>query len=375
MDLKPFCLLLLAVSLTACIYTDRSDNYQKASSIKPLEVPGNESLVAEPLYPIPEIRVRYDAFYDVVEDGFEVPRPEPLSAEREATKVRIQKVGNRQWILLEAPASQVWPLAQSFLSRSGLEVKKSVPSTGLIETHWLSFKSDSESKSQFRIRIEKGVRPETTEIHILHHQAAMNETPSDWPESSSSNERESWLLQEMANTLAVDIENKAASLLGQSVGGEVKAELLLEGGEPTIRLLLDQERAKATVKYALTKENFLLWGEKSEHGVYYAQFLDENEQRNWFVRAFKGKTKYQVKKAPMDLASILSGLNDSASVKQTFAGIPGVAFGNSNPDVGFFILLTKRERDVLVKVRDSRGLSPEPKVQKRLLSVLRRNLI
>lgn len=377
------------LSLSACIYTDRSDSYRKSGSIKDLEVPEDlSSDTIESLYPIPEVKKRYDAFYDVEEDGFEIPRPEAMSAEREAQKVKIQKVAGRQWVLLEAPASQVWPLAQSFLINAGLGVQTSVPSTGLIETDWVSFKNKEDSQAmRFRIRIEKGLRPDTTEVHFLHQGAEPDKARSidSWPQTSDDPERADWIMMEMANSLALDIGNKAASLLGQSVGGQAKAELTVENGEPVLALNLDQDRAWATVQQAVQKGSLLTWEVGANDRVIYAQYLDPKARSTWHLERSVStkqlsmeskKSRYQIEEAPYTLNEVLANLSDIPASRALFADVAEAKFGQSGLEpVGILIRLQQSGGRILVKVRDMNGELLDSRINKKVLIEIRKHLI
>lgn len=373
-----FLAVAISSSLTGCIFRDRSEDYQRTGSIKPIMVPdGVSSVPLEPLYPIPDVQEQTAAFYDIRTDGFVVPRPEQMSAEGEKSKIKIQKVGELRWILAEAPTSQVWPLTQSFLSRTGINVLQSTPSTGLIQTDWVVFKADPESRNQFRIRIEKGLRPETTEIHVLQHQVTGDKaTFNSWPETSTNPERESWMLDELANALAGDIENKAASLLGQAVGGDVKAELFMDGSEPALRLRVPRSRAWATMAHSLTREGFISWDEASEKGVFYTQFRDESKKRNWFIRLFTFEPASSTKEAPHTLNEVLMHLSSQEEVRRLFDDIEGVAFGEPlEKSYGYLVVLYPQGNDFIVKIRSARGERINLADNKRMLAVIRRNLI
>lgn len=370
--------LSLSLVLSGCIFRDRSEDYQRTGSIKPIELPeGVSSVPLEPLYPIPDVHEQQAAFYDIKTDGFVVPRPEPMSAEAEQSKIKIQKVGEHRWILAEAPTGQVWPLTQSFLSQVGIEVAQSVPATGLVQTDWVVFKADPGTKSQFQIRIEKGLRPDSTEVHVLQREAPVDtQQLAAWPQRSSNPEREAWLLDQLANALAVDIGNKAASLLGQSVGGEVKAELFMDGAEPALRLRLPGSRAWATVAHALNLEGYRLWDEDSERRIFYVQFRDESKKRNWFVRLFTFEPASAAKETPYKLNDILTHLAPKEEARGLFGNIPGTAFGEPlEKGLGYLVVLRQQGDEVVVKLRDHRGLKLDLADNKRMLAVIRRNLI
>jgi len=374
----PVLLVLFTLLVSGCIFRDRSEDYRRTGSIKPISLPdGVTSIPLEPLYAIPEIQQGEGGFYDIRTDGFVVPRPEAMSAEAEKSKIKIQKVGERRWVLAEAPTSQVWPLAQSFFSNYGIQVAQSVPATGLVLTDWVVFKSDETTKSQFQIRIEQGLRPDTTEIHVLQHQVAADARElGAWPARSTNPEREAWLLDELANALAADIDNRAASLLGQSVGGQVKAELFMDGAEPALRLRLSESRAWATVAHAMNRDGYLLWDEDSNRKIYYVQFNDPAKKRGWFIRLFTFEPASAATETPYKLKDLLTHLAPREEVRALFGDLPDVAFGEPlAKGLGYLVVLSSEGGDVVLKVRNHRGARLELSDNKRMLAIIRRNLI
>ncbi len=370
-----FCLSLLT---TGCIYTDRSEEYLKSGSLVSVSLPdGVESKPLEPLYPIPEVTPRLDTFLVTDLGGDGVPRPDAMSAERQAAAVKIQKVSGRQWLLIDAPPSQVWPLAQSFLSKSGINVVRSDAASGLIQTDWVEFKLDEATKTHYQIRIEKGVRPESTEIHILQDQIPVSaKAPTSWPKRSTDAEREFWLLEIMANDLALGINNKAASLLGQSVGGQSKAQLTMYQNEPALHLHLDKARAWATLAHAATKEGFIRWDEDDVQNVFYLQYTGDYKRPNWFVRLFTWGSGAPVTSAPHSMTMALGHLRDTPDVRAFMGHLRDADFkGPLANGAGYFLVLSQVPDGFIVRVRDYRGAELPAQKNKKLLALLRRNLI
>ena len=377
MIIKTLLPLTLLMVLSGCIFRDLSSDYQRAESLEPIEVPNNmASTPMEPLYPIPDVEVEEQAFYDIEKDGFVVPRPEPMSAERENAKIKIQRVGERRWILAEAPTSQVWPLTQSFLSSYGIGVVAREPGVGLVETDWVEFKTDDSTKSQYKLRIEQGLRPATTEVHVLHRQMDIKgPQPDYWPRQSQSEDKESWMLEELANSLAGNIQNKSASLLGQAVGGEVKAKLIVESGEPELQLAVSMERAWATVAHALSKEGFKIWDESSESGIFYVQYAGLKKKKGWFGRLFSADED-TLGERPYSLTEILLHIKETPESKELIGLTPGVVFADPLPNAQGYLVVVRRKGDMaVVKVRNHRGTLLPLNENKHLLGVIRRNLI
>ena len=96
------------VVLPGCgVFADRSNEYKEAGVIAPMVLPeGVKAGPLESVYTVPDITVSEFDYIDK-EDKLVVPRPSPMSQDSEYARVKIQKVGERRWVLAEAPTSQV----------------------------------------------------------------------------------------------------------------------------------------------------------------------------------------------------------------------------------------------------------------------------
>lgn len=373
--------LLLSLLGGCSFFSSDKSLYKEAGVVKPLHLPeGISTQTIESAYHIPEVEAREFDYVDS-EEALVIPRPAPMSQDAEFARVKIQKVGERRWVLAEAPTSQVWPLVQSFLARNGILVAKAQPKTGQIETHWLGFKIDNSTKSRYRVRIEKGVRDNSSEVHVLHQQVekvASSSNSSQWPDTSSDAEREAWLLDELAVNIAEGISNRAASLLGQSVGGEDKVTLRRQAGEPVIDIRLDKERTQATLAHALTQEGLTLWHEEAESGVFYFGYDDPiDEPGLWKKITFRGNDDMP-EKAPAAFRDILSSMSHSG--QPIFGDVIGFAVNtDSKPVLGYLLRVQRTDDDLgeklVVYVRNTRGEVLPYREAKKLMIAIRRNLI
>src|SRR5690625_4614837 len=105
-------------------FRNSADEYVKAVSIERLKVPSH--LISEApgeLYVIPPLTEDDFAFCEDT-DRFDVPRPRGLSANALVERVKIQRLGAEQWILLNVQPGQVWPQISNFLSSNDLQVAR-----------------------------------------------------------------------------------------------------------------------------------------------------------------------------------------------------------------------------------------------------------
>lgn len=360
------------------VFRGKKKDYLKTSAIKPIELPeGMESRSLATLYDVPIVEPR-DEFGDVITlVEYDIPRPEPINTEKGKTGVKIQKIGENKWIFINASTSQVWPRTQNYLSSSGFPVVDSNPAIGLIETGDVIYGDDKTRKSRFRIFIEKGVHPETTEIHVIQTDFALDEPTLqniDWPSTSKNIEVEKILVDSLANTLAQSVSNNSASLLGQNVGGSLKVEFLKNQDEPTMRLRLYKKRALATVSHALGKEGFVIWDQAKDKGIYYVGYDAKADKGRSFLFGMFGDSLPS--EAPFQIPELLTRLSPKQDVKQKFEQYEGVSFGGgSDKKLGFLVLLESSDSQSDVVIRDMSGEKLPAGDAKELLRIIRKNLI
>lgn len=364
-------------------FRDRGHDYLRADVIEPMAVPeGVESRQVEQLYVIPS-----EENIDLATtDEFEVPRPQPLSGSAFADKVKIQKLGQKRWILVSTEPSDVWPKVRNFLARNRLEVVFTDATNGIIETGWLQFKDDQERKDKYRIQIEQGVQPDNTEIHVLHMNVD-RDIPGrgqvNWPSQSISAEREAWMLDELAATLATDATGQATSLLAQTIGVEDKVKLTRDGGEPILNLDLDYTRAWATVGHAVQQQGFTLWEQDSDIGIYYVAYQpgiggeEEDEEPGFFSSLFGSDDPQQLATSPYSLQQVLAHLqlDDTPANRAIFASISSNKSEPLQNVPGYLVVVRGLEDNIEIRIRDGYARQLDTRKAKELLNVIRRNLI
>ena len=276
-------LVLLASTMAGCswipgfgddeMFRDRGDDYRRANIEKPLTIPEhlNASQI-EDTYDIPEISDNAS-----LSGEFEIPRPDPLGNEVLVDAVRINKLGNDQWILIDGSPGEVWPRLRAFLSRNNLAVARADAVNGMIETGWLQPVGENALSERFRLRVEQGVQRQTTEVHVLHADARAGES---WPESSSNGERESIMVQSLAQYLAdSQVAVASVSMLAQQAMGS-SGKVSLEEDEqrkPYILLELPFVRAWASVGLAIQKGGFTIDDMNRSESIYYMR-VDETAE-------------------------------------------------------------------------------------------------
>ena len=383
-------LILAPLVLSSCsslfgnegYFRDRGDDYLKADSLPEMQLPDQvPDQKVDQLYAIPAM----SATDTELAEEFEVPRPQPLSENAFTDRVKIQRLSGKQWILVSAPPAQVWPQVRAFLSRYNLEVAYTNAATGIIETGWLKFKGDEEGKDRYRLRIEQGVQPDSAEIHVLHMSARADAPDTqvfDWPVDSHDNEREQWMRDELAGTLATDKSgSQAASLMAQTIGLSDKVKLDTSGSEPVLRMNLALNRAWATIGHAVGQEGFRIWDKDSAAGVYYVYYdpelVEDAKPPGFWARLFGAGGVKEPETSPYGLSEILDHLHLSSEDRDLglFKPFDGISDDRLEQIPGLLVVLVQKNKKIEVRIRDGYARPLEFKEARKRLNTIRHNLI
>jgi outer membrane protein assembly factor BamC len=281
---------------------------------------------------------------------------------------------------VNAAPGELWPRVRNFLNANDLTVARADLKQGIIETGWLQFKTDLNSQDRYRLQIDQGVQPETSEIHIVNMSIAGTAKPEqdpEWPTRSMNLEHEKWLMDELAATLASDSTEGGTSMLAQGIGGSAaaKANLGMYRNEPIMTIKLDKVRAMATLSAAVKHDGYQLFDSDTDLGVLYVYYENPIEAKpGWFKRFFHIGLHPKPKTSPYSLAQIVANMPQGDALD---------ALGYSDRDEektlkdapGYVIVVTGKEGDYLVRARDPYGKRLKPREARELLTVLRKNLI
>lgn len=401
---KPLLLAAAVVAVNGCSYLtgddgmfrDRGNDYQDAVEIAAMKMPEQvDKASTQELYVIPPVaRANAQADEEITALDFAVPRPLPLGASAFGEHVKIQKLADRRWILAGLPPSEIWPKVRHFLSSNGLRVVYTDAINGIIETGWLQFKESTETKDRYRIQMEQGVQPDSTEIHVLHLSVpaeVKGDGQVNWPKRSINAEREAWLVDELAGNLAAQGDSGGAtSLLAQTIGGGAKIAIKDVDREPVLSMALGLTRAWATLGHAVTQQGMVRYDENANTGVYYINFGKVNaaeEEKGFFSRMFSfGSDDEEVElpvseevaaKSPYTLNEILSNLPlQNPDVANLFPKLEGSDEARKLEDVpGYLLVIAGEDGDLQVHIRDAYGQRLARKEADDLLKHIRRNLI
>jgi outer membrane protein assembly factor BamC len=290
--------MLALVTLGGCawltgengIFKDRSDEYLQARESKGLQIPeGLHTERVQDPFPIPPITDRLrPEFYPK-----RPPAPDAIYASDSRDEVRIQRLGERRWLAIPEPPTVVWPKVRQFLAENGIELEWEAASQGRMDTRWLEVQNQpyrdvvrqiirdgkqtaelQGGQDRLRLRVEPGLRERASEVHIRYENTGfaapgpqglidLRETPSHI--SAVENDA----LNELGAYIAARVTETTVSMVAQDIGSGVKSFLDIDAnGDPLLRLVLDYDRAWATVGQSLSRASIDILDSDEKAGLF-----------------------------------------------------------------------------------------------------------
>ena len=225
--LKSTCILLVAVSVTACGKNERPE-YQGADYYKSLELPPDLTLQkssAEMEIPEPTVSAL---------DDFQSRHKLNKAVAPEFKGIRLKNEGSMYFLEVDASPDVVWPKLEAFWEHEGVRLLQNRPMLGFMQTDWTSqlqiradagyltrlfTKLEPDFRDKFRMRVEPAADRTRTHIFVAHYGIEVFvETSGDdqgatqWRERANDVELEREVLSRLTLFAGLS-ENQAESLL------------------------------------------------------------------------------------------------------------------------------------------------------------------
>jgi outer membrane protein assembly factor BamC len=242
--------------------------------------------------------------------------------------MKIERDGDRRWLVVDKPATELYPQVKDFWQENGFLLAIDSPSTGIMETDWAENRAkipqdiirrtlgrvldsayDSGERDKFRTRLELQ-KPDVTEIYITHKGAI--ETPvkdssgamitTQWTIRPTDPELEAVFLARLMERLGMTQEQAKAQVAASTPTTKTpRAKLVEEGPSTRIEMSSNFDRAWRDVGLALDRSNFTVEDRDRSRGIYFVRYVNPKELgdgRSWFGRTF-GKSNDSDKKAKL----------------------------------------------------------------------------
>ena len=281
-EMRHFLIPLLSLTLMSCgwfgrgedgLFLNPKDDYLTSVQHNKLVVPEDlRTLENTDPYPIPITPVSANPSYYPEKP----PLPDAIYANDNRDEVRIQRLGDRRWLVVPEPPTTAWPKLKQFMAENAVPLTFDAAEVGRINTGWLkiedtayrdvirSLMKDAKAsdplmtgQDRFLIKVEQGLRPLTTEVHVRHENDSFSLPVRDEIVAidgltSHVLQAEDDLLNEIGAYIAARVSEQTVSKVALQIGSSKKTELIRDpSGFPVLHLYLDYERAWATLGQAL----------------------------------------------------------------------------------------------------------------------------
>jgi outer membrane protein assembly factor BamC len=310
-----FILLALGLLITGCssLQSDKVD--YKSSSKAPvvsLEVPPDLSQLSRD--------TRYNPTGSVVTaSGFQVGQAanSPSASKTAAAAigdVRIERVGNQRWLVVDRTADKLWDPIKEFWKENGLALVVDQPNLGIMETDWAenrakidqgairntlgrllnSFYSTGE-RDKYRTRLERN--GQSTEIYISHRGMIEVYTSSlrdnaVWQPKPADPELETEFLRRLMVKLGISQEQ--SRILVASNAPRLNSRLATVDGQVVVQVNETFDRAWRRVGLSLDRTGFTVEDRDRSKGIYFVRYVEPTTQKTqpgFFTKLFSGAPK------------------------------------------------------------------------------------
>lgn len=349
---------LLAALLVGCgsVSNARKIDYRETPALPPLEVPPD-------LSSLPDTGAPGDASatFSSYAGARQAQAGDSAEVLPEYPNVRLAKAGEMRYVVVQAKPEAVWDEVRNFVQRTGLTIDEEDPRAGLLETGWAEnhalvgaggnavtrwFKGlfSTGMRDKYRVRLERGVVPGTTEIYIRHE--GMQEIAPDaqeldsrpgWKPRPRDPSLEAAMLQRLVVHLGGDTAAEGTALAQETEARPSEepapappgARLVRNGqGAPLLALEDSLERAWRRVGLSLDRIGFTVEDRDRSKGIYYVRYIDPETRREsggFFSGLWGGEeptppAQYQVRLVPDEEGTRVEVLGEEDNPAASKAG-------------------------------------------------------
>jgi len=218
--------------------------------------------------------------------------------------IEVKRDGEQRWLVIRSEPEDVWFKVVEFWQESGILLEQQDPTVGIMVTDWVENRADIKSdfisdafrglldglysastRDQFRIRIEPGAEPGTTELYLT--QRGMQETiiqdgqgdveRTVWNPRETDHGLEAAMLRRLMVYLGV--EDQAATQALAAKGAAAGQRSRLTKSEDQISLTVNEEfpRAWRLTGIALDRVGFAVEDRDRTGGIYFVRYNDPTQ--------------------------------------------------------------------------------------------------
>ncbi len=319
-------LALTAIATSGCSYLgSKKIDYKSSGTVKSLEVPPDLVLpTGQDRYRVPDINPKGSATFSEY-DRERMGKPQAGGAADllpAVEKASIERAGTQRWLVVQAPAKDVWPVIKEFWQETGFLISVEVPDAGVMETDWAENRAkipedgirkllgkaidmlySTAERDKFRTRVEPSKDGKTSEIYISHRGMVEvfegTQTGADqgqgrtmWQPRASDPELEAEMLRRLMVRFGVE-EARSKSLMAEKAVMQPHAIQIKDpNAAPGIILPEPFDRAWRRVGLALDRVGFVVEDRDRASGVYFVRYADPEADSKKEKKGFLSKLAF-----------------------------------------------------------------------------------
>lgn len=296
------------VALAACsVLEGEKIDYKSATKGASLDVPPDlTQLSRDSRYQIPGGPVTASS-YQVGQSAPTLP-----AAATTVGDVRIERDGQKRWLVINRPADQLWGPLRDFWQENGFQLVLDQPNLGIMETDWAENRAkipqdfirnslgklldsaySTSERDRFRTRLERTPNG-GTEVYISHRgmqevYASTNNQKDQtvWQPRASDPELEAEFLRRLMVRLGVPQEQTKA--LVASGAAKPTSRVSKVGDAPVVQIDEGFDRAWRRVGLALDRTGFTVEDRDRSQGTYFVRYVppsQDRQDRGFFSKMF-----------------------------------------------------------------------------------------
>ena len=226
--------------------------------------------------------------------------------------IKLERFGDQRWLVVKGDPEKIWPVVREFWIDNGYRLLRESPEIGLMETDWYEDRSKIPQdlvrrtigrvlegmysyprRDKFRVRLEKGVEPGTTEIFVSNRNVeevlvGTNQDVTKWTSHPADRELEAEMLSRLMVKLGggdTKVTTASAPLPGRRGAppappvNEPRNAVLENGGAGPLVVNDSFDRAWRRVGLALDRVGFTVEDRDRSKGLFYVRYIDPEADR------------------------------------------------------------------------------------------------
>jgi len=296
----------LAVTASGCsMFEGKKIDYKSAGKLPTLEAPPDLVMPAgDNRFIVPDITPKGAATFSAYDRdrGSKPQAPGAQALLPQIDKVSIERAGGQRWMVVQAPAAEVWPVVKDFWQELGFIISLEMPDAGLMETDWAENRAklpqdgirgflgkaldsvySTAERDKFRTRLESAAEG-GTEIYLSHRGMVevfegtqgggdQGQGRTVWQPRPANPELEAEMLRRLMVRFGVE-ETRAQSLLADKVAPPQAVQTRRPDAAPSLILPESFDRAWRRVGLALDRIGFVVEDRDRAGGIYFVRYAD-----------------------------------------------------------------------------------------------------